>query len=184
MNGQVTSGFRFDFLNDFVGMLLITFGVSKLSAFVIDSSYRSSMRFIFVCSILNCIEAFMEHFVFRSPVILDILSNLLGIATLVATVLFCSSMYKLSSTYTLQQSAASWLTTRLLVVVLWVIPLGVLHLIGLGSLITGSSFHLNIGVWAIPVLIVVLIPLVHLFISTSRMRREAEFQGDATVGIS
>ncbi|MDA1056038.1 MAG: hypothetical protein O3C40_37125 [Planctomycetota bacterium] len=174
INGQVASGYRFDFLNDFVGTLLITLGVSQLSGFAIDSSFRSSMRFIFICSVLNCIEAFMGHFVFRSPVALDIMSNLLGLATLCATVMFCTSMNKLSSAFSLHQSADSWLTTRLLVIILWVIPLGLLYLLGLGALVTGQSFHWDIGVFIIPAFVVLIIPLVHLFVSTSRMRSEAE----------
>ena len=116
----------------------------------------------------------MGHFVFRSPVALDIMSNLLGLATLCATVMFCTSMNKLSSAFSLHQSADSWLTTRLLVIILWVIPLGLLYLLGLGALVTGQSFHWDIGVFIIPAFVVLIIPLVHLFVSTSRMRSEAE----------
>lgn len=173
VNGQVAWGFRFDFLNDFVGMLLITTGVSRLSGFAIDSSFVSSMRFIFVCCVFNCVEAFMGHFVFQSPVALDVLLSLLGLATLCATVMFCTCMSRLAGAFSLNHSARSWLTTRLLVVILWVIPLGLLHLLGLGAMITGQSFHWDIGVFFIPVLIAMCIPLIHLFVSTSRMRHEA-----------
>ena len=178
INGQSPSGFRFDFLNDFVGMLLITVGISKLSAFAMDSSFRSSMRFVFACCVLNCVEAFIGHFVFQRPVIFDILSNVLGLASLCAIVMFCTSMHRLSSDFALHRSADSWLTTRILVVILWVIPLGLLYVVGLGALLTGQSFHWDIGVAIIPVLLVFVVPLIHLFISTSRMRREAEYPSD------
>lgn len=173
-NGQVTSGYQFDVLNDFLGMLLVTFGVSRLSGFAIDSAFLSSMRFIFGCCVLNCVEAFLGHFVFQTPPFWSLISNLLGLATLVAIVLFCTSMQRLAVAFSLPRSASSWLTTRWLVIVLWAIPLGLLHLLGLGVLITGQSFHWNLGVLMIPLLIVFIIPLVHLFISTSRMRQEAE----------
>lgn len=183
INGEVSSGFRFDILNDFIGMLLITAGVFKLTVYEIDSAYRRSMTFIVICSILNCIEAFMGHFIFRSPIVFDIMSNLLGLASLLATVMFCTAMNKLSMAYSLHQSAASWRTTRMLVIAIWAIPLGLLYVIGLGSILTGRPFHLNIGPLIIPVLLVFVVPLIHLFMSTSRMRREAEYGGpDASKG--
>ncbi len=174
INGQAATGFRFDFLNDFVGMLLITIGVHRLSEFVISSSFRTSMQFVFVCAILNCIETFMGHFVFPTPVAIDILSNLLSLASLCGTALFCWSMNSLSSAYFLHQSAKSWLTTQWLVIVVWVIPLGLLRLLVLGAYLSGTSFHFDLGVLIIPVLLVFVVPLIHLFVSTSRMRYEAE----------
>ena len=116
----------------------------------------------------------MGHFIFQTPVVLSIFSNLLGLVTLCATVMFCTSMNKLAMAYSLDQSASSWLMTRLLVIIFWVIPLGILYLIGTGNLLMGTPSNLNIGFLVIPLLIAMLIPLVHLFISTSRMRREAE----------
>lgn len=175
INGQSPTGFRFDILNDFLGMLLISVGIAKLSAFAIDQSFRSRMRFVFVCAVLNCIEAFFGHFIFESPMILDVLSNVLGLVSLCAIVLFCTSMHRLSYAFALSRSAASWLTTRLLVIILWVVPLGLLYVVGLGAMLTGQSFQWDMGVLFIPVLIVFVVPLIHLFISTSRMRLEAEF---------
>jgi hypothetical protein len=174
INNGPPTGFRFDVLNDFVGMLLITIAVSKLSAFAIDPFYRSAMRFVFVCAVLNCIEAFVDHFVFPAPAIVDVAWNLLGLASLAATVVFCTCMHRLSWEFSLHRSADSWLTTRWLVIFLWVIPLGLLDLFGLGAMLTGQSFHLDIGLLMLPVLAVLIVPLVHLFISTSRMRRDAE----------
>ena len=111
VGGQPRSGFRFDLLNDFAGMLLITVGVFRLSEFAVDAAFRSAMRFVFVCCVLNCPVAFMEHFVFPSPAPLSGLLHLLGLASLGATVVFCSSMHRLSVAFALHQSASSWLTT-------------------------------------------------------------------------
>jgi len=88
VNGQLVSGFRIDLLSDFVGMLMITYGVWRLRLHRIDDSYRSAMWFVQVCAVLLCIEAFMDHFLFQAPMILHVLSNLLGIVSLVAVVLF------------------------------------------------------------------------------------------------
>ncbi len=178
-NGPAETGFRFDILNDFVGMILILVGVVRLARFDLDASYRAAMRFILVCAVLNAVEAFMGHFIFPRPPVVSILSTLLGLASLVAIVLFCTSMRQLATHFALAQSAASWQTTLVLVVILWVIPLGLLYLAGLGAHVAGRSFHWDIGALIIPILLVFLIPLIHFFVSTSRMRYEAEQVGDA-----
>ncbi len=118
----------------------------------------------------------MGHFVFQSPMLLSVLLSLLGLVTLCAVVMFCGCMIKLASAFSLHRSAESWLTTRWLVIVLWVIPLGVLDLLGLGALLAGQSFHWDVGLLSVPILVVLAVPLVHLFISTSRMRHEAQRQ--------
>jgi hypothetical protein len=178
MNGQAPTGLQFDFLNDFVGMLLITVGIKKLSAFAIDPSFQTAMAFALVCSLLNCVKAFMGHFVFPTPVILALASNVLSLATLGAIVMFCTSMRRLSVAYDLNGSADNWTTTLVLVIILWVIPLGVLHFAGLGALLFGQPFHWDIGCFIIPVLCIFIVPLVYLFMSTSQMRFEAEIASD------
>ena len=172
-NGRIVSGFRFDILNDFAGMLLITVGALKLSRFNIDISYRRSMQFVMACCILNCVTALLWHFVFQPLDFYSIGLNLLGLATLGSTVLFCTAMYRLSNEFSLNRSAKSWITTRILVLLLWVIPLGLVHIAGLAAFIFGQSFHLDLGVFGIPLLLPMVIPLVHLFVSTTRMQREA-----------
>ena len=106
-NGRIMSGFRFDILNDFAGMLLITGGVLKLSRFDIDISYRRSMQFVTTCCILNCVTALVWHFVLQPPDFYSIGLNLLGLATLGSTVLFCSAMHRLSNEFSLERSARS-----------------------------------------------------------------------------
>ena len=165
-----------------LGCFSLQSGLAKLSAFAIDQSFRFRMRFVFICAVLNCVEAFFGHFIFESPMIFDVLSNILGLASLCAIVIFCTSMHRLSSAFALTRSAKSWLTTRLFVIILWVIPFGLLYVVGLGATLTGQSIHWDMGILFIPVLIVFVIPLIHLFISTSRMRHEAEFPNDLNTG--
>ncbi len=182
IDGQSHTGWRFDILNDFIGMFLIAVGIAKLSKFGIDQSFQSRMQFVFVCALLNCVEAFFGHFIFDSPMILNVLSNVLGLVSLCAIVMFCTSMHRLSSAFDLARSAESWLVTRLLVIILWVVPLGLLYVVGLGALLTGQSAHWNVGMLIIPILIVFVIPLIHLFVSSSRMRHEAEFSNGLKTG--
>ncbi|MCO6045877.1 hypothetical protein NG895_18410 [Aeoliella sp. ICT_H6.2] len=173
VNGH-TSGVRFDILNDLLGMLLLTFGVYRLKQFDLDGKYRDYMRIVLVVSMINCVIALMDHFVFSRPTLLSVGEQLVSIVTLVATVLFCTAMMQLAQAYALHRSAESWQFTRLLVIVIWAIPFGLLYLSTLGALVVGESFPFSIGLLVIPVLLAMLVPLVHLFISTSRMKREAQ----------
>ncbi len=183
-NGRGATGFQFDILNDFVGMLLITIGVSRLSRFAIDQRYLSAIRFVYVICILCSIEVFLDHFIFPRPIPLVLILNLLGLASLVATIWFCVCMRRLSIAYGMQQSAQSWVTTQWLVVSIWAIPLGLLYIAGIIAMVTGDSFHFNVGLFIVPIILVMVVPLLHLFISTSRMRREASLHsGTAPNGI-
>lgn len=173
-NGQPPTGFKFDILNDFLGMILIMIGVHRLSRFAVDPSFKTSMRFVLAIAVFNGIEAFWGHFIFQALGILILLSIVLGVVTLWANIVFCTCMYRLSSTWSLRQSAKSWLTTRSLMIIIWALPLGVLQMLRLVGFMFPGSFSFNIGFFFIPVLLILTIPLFHLFVSTSRMRSEAE----------
>jgi hypothetical protein len=174
INGQIVSGYKFDFLNDFLGMLLVTLGIHRLMQFDLDTTYRANMIVVFVVALVNCFIAFADHFVFDTPTPLALLLALFSIATLVATILFCTAMLQLADAYGMWHSSVSWRFTRLLVIAIWVVPFGLLNLLMLGVLLTGRSFHFSIGWFMVLVLLTMLVPLVHLFISTSRMKNEAE----------
>ncbi|QDU54237.1 hypothetical protein [Aeoliella mucimassa] len=173
VNG-VVSGFRFDVLNDLLGMIIVTCGVSKLRKFELPGSYQSFMLFVFVVSVLNCLVALKEHFIFPEPTPLSLLSDGISIATLLAVVLFCLCMQQLSQTYGLVRSVQSWRMTMQLALFLLVLPLGIMRVVGLLAIFLGPNFGIALGVLAIPILLAMLVPFIHFFISTSRMKREAE----------
>jgi hypothetical protein len=62
----------------------------------------------------------------------------------------------------------------LLFVVIYVLPLGFLYAAGAFMIALGTSFYFDLGVAGLLLLPVFAIPLVHLFISTARMKRAAE----------
>lgn len=173
INGQLQFGFRFDVLSDFLGMILVTAGVVKLAKFQVDSSYRKQMQFVFICCLIGCVEAFFGHFIFPYSRVLSLLGTCTNIATLIAVILFATSMAKLATAHGLYESASSWLVTRILMIVFWCVPMGLLNALAFGSLVEGRP-SLNIGILIIPVLLLRLIPLVHHFISTTKMLREAK----------
>ncbi|MFQ5655490.1 MAG: hypothetical protein ACE5GW_12265, partial [Planctomycetota bacterium] len=173
MNGV---GFRFDFLNDFVGMLLITAGVFRLSEISVSDRYRNAMLFVRVIAVLGVIDAIQAHLIYIQPAFVQLVLSFAGLANLAATLCFCIAMRWLCEACPLPTAAASWRTTTILFLVIWVFPIGLLHLAGIAGAITGESLHLELGALALLLIPLFAVPLIHIFVSTSRMRRAAEEQ--------
>jgi uncharacterized membrane protein len=98
---------------------------------------------------------------------------LLGIAKIVATVLFCVAMKWLCTAAGLTRSGESWKVSTILFTIIYLIPIGLVNLLSIICLISGTSFRFDLGLAVLPLLIVFLVPVAHLFISTSRMKSEA-----------
>ncbi|HUU21641.1 MAG TPA: hypothetical protein VM389_03815 [Phycisphaerae bacterium] len=171
VNGR---GFKFDILNDALGMILITVGVFKLGAIPVHRQYHNAMTFVKVMAVIGIVQAVMDHFVLPMPAAIGFLSSLLSLASLAAIVTFCVAMMWFCLEAGLPDVARSWKVTLILFVAIYLIPLGPFNLIAMGALLTGKSFHINLGPLAILLILVFLVPIVHLFISTSRMKRAAE----------
>lgn len=172
-NGEVTSGFRFDVINDVVGMVLIFLGVNELARFRVDVRYGSILTFLKVVALAGCAYAAMNHFVFAYPPVLTLLVTILGIANLVAAYLFCVAMMQLSRHHQLAASHASWQTSWLLMAIFWIFPVGLLHLATLYSLVTGEIVRLNPGPFILVVLVLMLLPVIHAFVSIKTMMNES-----------
>ena len=171
---SVTSGqgFKIDIVSDTVGAILIAIGVYRLSVLPVHQRYKSRMKFVFVVSILGILAALQDHFV--PPLFsLDYLAfNLFAVLNLGAIVIFCIAMRWFCENANLNRAAKSWSTTTVLFVTFFLIPLGVFYLMNSLAIATGTTLDLGpLGLLILPILA---IPLVHLFMSTSRMKRAAE----------
>lgn len=167
------SGFKFDLLDDFVGMVLITTGVFRLARFAPSHSYAKGMAFVKVVAVVSTFKALIDHVAFPAPDVWSFAWTFFSIAELAAIVLFCSNMHLLCRSMELDWPARSWKTTTTLFVCLYAIPLGLFYVAGLIALATGKSFHLNLGPAGLLAVVVFAIPLFHFFASTSRMARAA-----------
>jgi hypothetical protein len=170
-NGE---GFRFDILNDAVGTILITIGVFRLSAIYVHDRYAAIMKFVRVVSVLSVLEAIREHFVMPLHPAISFALLILSMVTLAAIVTFCIAMRWFCEEALLPQAAGSWSVTTILFLVIYVIPLGLFYIAGAIAIVTNTSFNINLGPAGLALLVVFAIPIFHLFISTSRMKREAE----------
>ncbi len=170
------SGFRFDILNDALGMGLILWGCKQLAHFRVDERYAKAMTFVLIMALIEFLLAIKDHFVSPEPTppILTFVYSLASIAALIAAVMFCLAMRWLCQAAVLTESEQSWKTTTVLLISLNVIPLSLLHLAGILATVAGESFHYDIGPAAVLALAVLAIPLIFLFVSTSKMKSEIE----------
>lgn len=167
------SGFKFDLLDDFLGMLLVTIGVFRLGRFAPSRSYAKGMAFVKVVAVVSTFKALIDHWVFRTPEPWDMFWTFFSMIELAAMVVFCSTMHLLCRVYDLDEAARSWKTTTFLYVVIYTIPLGLVYASSLVAGMTGKSFHYNVGGWALLAILFFVVPLIHFFVSTSRMARAA-----------
>ena len=170
VNGE---GFKFDFINDFVGMILITVGVFKLGGITVHERYRSAMIFVKIIAVIETFNAFLGHFVFDMHPGLSVVFSILTLLVLAAVVVFCIAMRWLCQKARLERSAGSWRTTMILHIVILVIPVGLFYLAAIIAILTGESFFIDLGPAGLLLLFAFAIPVIHLFISTSRMAGEA-----------
>lgn len=163
---------RFDILNDVVGAILIACGVFGLGDLRIHRRYRDALLFVKIISVLAVAEAINSHVRYELPRPAYFVLHLYGIAKMLATVVFCLAMRWLCVAGGLTKSERSWKTTTVLFAVIYLAPWGILHLVWIGCIITRRSFNVNLGPEVLLLLFIFFIPLIHLFVSTSRMRRE------------
>ncbi|MBL0717092.1 MAG: hypothetical protein JJV89_03485 [Desulfosarcina sp.] len=171
VNGE---GWRFDVINDFLGMLMITWGVFQLSRFTVHDRYRTAMAFVKVVAVFWCFDAFHHHFIYDVPGPLSFILTMFGVAAMSAIVVFCVAMCWLNNEAGFHDSARSWRTTTLLFVFIYLIPLGLFYCATAIATATETSCNINLSQTGLLLVPVFLVPLVHLFISVSRMKRESE----------
>ena len=169
-----SGGFKFDFLNDVVGMIMITVGVFKLGDIEVHPRYASALSFAKIMAVVGIVLAILDHFVFRCPGPLSLLLLLLGMLQLVAIIVFCVAMRWFCDEAGLQRSSGSWRTTTILFVVIYVVPLGLFYIAGGVAILTGESFNIDLGPAGLLLVPIFFIPIIHLLVSSRRMIRDAE----------
>jgi hypothetical protein len=167
-------GFKCDILDDTLGAILITVGVFKLSAIAVHGRYSTVMRFVQVVSVLAVLNTICAHFIMPLPPIVHVVLNLFALVTLLAIVAFCIAMRWFCMEGGLSAAAQSWNVTTWLFVLIYLFPLGLLYLVTAVAMALGQSFNINLGPAGLLLLPVFVVPVVHLFVSTSRMKRGAE----------
>ncbi len=167
-------GWRFDFLNDAVGMAMILWGTSRLAKIRVNDAYRTAMLFVTITAFLSLLDAIHSHFIYDTPPAVTLLSALVGVASMIAMVVFCVAMRWLSEAAGLARAARSWKITTWLMVIFYLIPIGALSAAAAVAIAMGTPFNIDLGPKGLLLVPVFCIPLIHFFVSTRRMTAEAE----------
>jgi len=168
------TGFRCDVLDDTVGTILITVGVFRLAKAPVPGKYSAVMSFVKAVAIASIGETAMKHFIFEHPAPLDFVLSVLSLCQLAATILFCLAMKWFCDAAALPRPAASWKLTFLLFCFIYALPLGFFYMGSLLAIVGQTSFNVDLGIGGLLLLPVFALPLIHLFVSTSRLKRAAE----------
>jgi hypothetical protein len=168
------NGFKFDILNDFVGSILIAIGLSSLARAPVHERYATVMLFVQVVAVIAVFDSLREHFILPLSPPVHLILNVLDLVYLASIVAFCIAMRWFCETAALPTAANSWSTTTSLFVLLYLLPLGAVHLLTMFTIATGTSFNINLGPAGLLLLPLFAVPLIHLFVSTSRMQSAAE----------
>jgi len=167
-------GFKFDLLNDFIGAILIALGVFRLADFTVSHTYASWMKFLKVVAVIGIFRGLLDHFVFEVSPEWHFFMEFLKLLNLIALIGFCRCMRWLCAEYAADVPARSWAFTELLFSLIYLLPVGAFYLAVMVALLTKSSFNIQLPPAIIIVLFAALIvPLIHFFISTSRMKTAA-----------
>jgi hypothetical protein len=168
----------FDILNDVIGCILIAIGVFRLAKLEAGTGYRNTMTFVRIVSVLAIGKSILVQ-VGHGPEWWEAVVAFLGLVGLIATICFTVAMRTLCRVASFEKCVQSWNATTILFVLIYLIPLGIMYVIMLVYALGGGNpfskpFSMRLDVWVLLLVPVFLAPVVHLFISTSRMKRQAE----------
>lgn len=169
--------YKIDILDDFIGMLLISIGVFRLAALDQGPGFSGAMQFVKVVSVISTFKQLIKHWHFDGGEVWSWGWSLYAFVELAAILLFCRSMQVLCWQHSLDEPARSWGTTRTFYLALCVLPLGALYGFFIVMRLNGKVSNWDIGAAALVFLAILLLPWIHFFVSTSRMKRAVEAQG-------
>jgi hypothetical protein len=174
----------FGFLRETVGTVLIAIAAIWLARLSLPRACRIAIAFVAAVASTAVIAKVGGALGFHAPAEAT-LQPLLRLAELTSAVALLWSLWRIARAAGLQRSARSWRTTALLFAILFVFPLGVFFvaslgfILGLATLSRWNRFEYQADapgwvIWAaLASFAIMMTPVVHFFISTSRMIREA-----------
>lgn len=169
-----TNGWRFDFLSDTLGVILILYAISTLHRVRLRTNYQGYLQFVSIVAFLSLIDTIHTHWIYERHELVRAMTTILSLARLAAVMAFCTAMVTLARFVGGDAAARSFRITRRLFAVLYVAPLAVLYMVGLAAIAGAKvSFHWT-GWWVNGILVVFALPLFHFFVSTRRLKFSME----------
>lgn len=164
--------YRFDLINDTLGMVLIAWAVLQIMQINLDHQFRRRMRFVSLVAILAVLDTARSYVIMEYPPIVSLLFAAFELIALIAVWVFCNAMGQVSSTLQLSDAEQSWRTTRWLCLLIFTPPAAIGGMINVYRMITGITFTVDLGPLALITVPIFAIPLIAFFIATTTMMRQ------------
>lgn len=166
------TGWRIDWLPDALGVMLILAGLRVLARFPLGLSYSRVLSAGVATAWVSLVISLVKFRVMYEPPAWKLFLSLFSITRLVVITLFCGALARLAVSLGASAATRSFMTTRAAFVMLYVLPLAVFYsMVPLAML--GMKVNLDIdGTAAIALLALLAVPLLHFYVSTSRLQRE------------
>lgn len=172
------TGFRFDLINDVLGAIMVTWGVSQLQPLMKEFRSAQIMRFCHVMASLCILDAVVDHVIAPWPMPLQVLSIVFRFVCLAAIFQFCSAMRIFCFAAGLLEAERSWILSQRLFLFLNLIPAAILQLLSFVALTGGTRGRVQVdplmGALGLVAVIAAIIPLVYLLWTIWATRRELD----------
>ena len=154
VNGE---GFRFDLINDLIGIGMIILAIGQLRRIRINEKYQQYMTFALVAAGVQMVWDLEGHMLYVRPYFLWVLSLICGFLVLGGILLLLESLLILSSGLSLNKSPFNLKLAKRLFIYLEIVPsvvvVGLLLLSGSDVIFFGPGNSLN---WIVGILIILL----------------------------
>ena len=165
-------GLKFDFINDVIGAMMVTWGVNNLSQLIDEPEHRRNMGFCYAIAVLSVFDALIDHIVAPWPVPLRILSVIFNITCLFAAYRFCAAMRDFCWTGALPEAEQSWRRSQALWMLFVFIPGAILQTLNILTMAASGRDRTDVGLLALVPVIAAFAAFVHILISIWRTRGE------------
>lgn len=170
------TGFKIDFLNDFIGACMIYLAVSRMSKIEIkNKAYYTHMRFVTLAAILLIGISIYDFFLLKESIYLEFFMECIGVIITVGVLLFFAAMTYFTEEKQLENSFKKMKIARNLIFWTYVLPTFIFMIPIIGSLLSSDTvFNFNYtGGLGITILILFLfVPIFYGLYAIQVTRRE------------
>lgn len=172
-------GFKFDFIPDILGAIMIFLGVFSISGSVIaNPSFLRNMRFVVLGALIQIVLSIDDFFIYHESVFISSVREIASIFISISIVLFSSAMIVLSDEKSLKKSSINWRIARHLFLCLYIVPEVFLQILSWFAIFPFdivyklNSNAANYIVLFFTLFLFLLLPLIYGLYAIQRMRKE------------
>mmetsp|Transcript_28549 Transcript_28549/g.93277 ORF Transcript_28549/g.93277 Transcript_28549/m.93277 type:complete len:211 (+) Transcript_28549:58-690(+) len=172
-------GFKFDFIPDILGAIMIFLGVFSISGSVIaNPSFLRNMRFVVLGALIQIVLSIDDFFIYHESVFISSVREIASILISISIVLFSSAMIVLSDEKSLKKSSINWRIARRLFLWLYIVPEVFLQILSWFAIFPFdivyklNSNAANYIVLFFTLFLFLLLPLIYGLYAIQRMRKE------------